>query len=86
MPETVSNDGQVKVVNGNKLISFDAQPEIQDGRTMVPVRAISETFGYKVTYVERAGKSIVQLSKGDLTVELTIGETGSFVSKLVCQI
>ena len=43
---------------------------------MVPVRAISETFGYKLTYVERAGKSVVQLSKGDLTVELTIGETG----------
>lgn len=76
LPETVSNDGQVKVVSGNKLISFDAQPEIQDGRTMVPVRAISETFGYKVTYAERAGKSIVQLSKGELTVELTIGETG----------
>jgi sugar lactone lactonase YvrE len=76
LPETVSNDGHVKVVSGNKLISFDAQPEIQDGRTMVPVRAISETFGYKVTYAERAGKSIVQLSKGDLTVELTIGETG----------
>lgn len=76
LPEAVSNDGQVKVVSGNKLISFDAQPEIQDGRTMVPVRAISETFGYKVTYVEQAGKSIVQLSKGDLTVELTIGETG----------
>ncbi|KRF03865.1 copper amine oxidase [Paenibacillus sp. Soil766] len=76
LPETVSNDGQVKVVSGNKLISFDTQPEIQDGRTMVPVRAISETFGYKVTYVERDGKSIVQLSKGDLTVELTIGETG----------
>jgi sugar lactone lactonase YvrE len=76
LPEAVSNDGQVKVVSGNKLISFDAQPEIQDGRTMVPVRAISETLGYKVTYAERAGKSIVQLSKGDLTVELTIGETG----------
>lgn len=76
LPANISNDGQVKVVSGNKLISFDAQPEIQDGRTMVPVRAISETFGYKVTYVERAGKSVVQLSKGDLTVELTIGETG----------
>lgn len=76
LPANVSKDGLVKVVSGNKLISFDAQPEIQDGRTMVPVRAISETFGYKVTYVERAGKSVVQLSKGDLTVELTIGETG----------
>lgn len=76
LPAEVSNDGQVKVVSGTKLISFDAQPEINDGRTMVPVRAISEAFGYTVTYVERAGKSIVQLTKGDLSVELTIGETG----------
>ncbi|MDR6548934.1 stalk domain-containing protein [Paenibacillus qinlingensis] len=76
LPGDVSKDGQVKVVSGNKLIAFDVQPEIQDGRTMVPVRAISETFGYKVTYVEKAGKSVVQLAKGDLTVEVTIGETG----------
>jgi hypothetical protein len=76
LPGNLANNNEVKVVNGDKVISFDAEPEIQGGRTMVPVRAISETFGYEVKYVERAGKSIVQLIKGDVTVELTIGETG----------
>ncbi|GGI45407.1 hypothetical protein GCM10008018_11920 [Paenibacillus marchantiophytorum] len=74
LPTNIGNDKQVKVVSGSSLISFDAQPEFQDGRTMVPVRAISETFGYEVKYAERAGKSIVQLTKGDATIELTIGE------------
>jgi sugar lactone lactonase YvrE len=76
LPAGLEKNDQVKVVNGDKVISFDAQPEIQGGRTMVPVRAISETFGYEVKYIELAGKSIVQLIKGDITVELTIGETG----------
>ncbi|MDQ0889996.1 sugar lactone lactonase YvrE [Paenibacillus sp. V4I9] len=76
LPGNLANNNQVKVVNGDKVISFDAEPEIQGGRTMVPVRAISEAFGYEVKYVEQAGKSVVQLIKGDVTVELTIGETG----------
>ncbi|MBD0381097.1 stalk domain-containing protein [Paenibacillus sedimenti] len=76
LPSNLPDNQEVKVVNGNKVIEFDAQPEIEGGRTMVPVRAISETFGYEVKYVEQDGKSIVQLLNGDVTIELTIGETG----------
>ncbi|WNR43173.1 NHL domain-containing protein [Paenibacillus roseipurpureus] len=76
LPSSIAADSQVKVVSGNKQIEFDAQPEIENGRTMVPVRAISETFGYKVSYAERDGKKIVELSKGADSVELVIGETG----------
>ncbi|MDF2647454.1 MAG: copper amine oxidase [Paenibacillus sp.] len=76
LPGNLANNNAVKVVNGDKVISFDAEPEIQGGRTMVPVRAISETFGYEVKYARQAGKSVVQLIKDDVTVELTIGETG----------
>lgn len=75
LPGNLENNDQVKVVIGNKVISFDAQPEIQGGRTMVPVRAISEAFGYDVKYAELDGKSVVQLIKDDVTVELTIGQT-----------
>lgn len=76
LPGNLENNDQVKVVNGNKVISFDAEPEIQGGRTMVPVRAISEAFGYEVKYAELDGKSVVQLMKEDVTVELIIGQTG----------
>lgn len=57
LPANLASQG-IKVVNGDKAISFDAQPEIQDGRTMVPVRAISETFGFEVKYAEQAGKKL----------------------------
>ncbi|MFC5451700.1 stalk domain-containing protein [Paenibacillus aestuarii] len=76
LPQDLAADDQVKVVNGHTRIQFDAQPEIRDGRTMVPVRAISEAFGYEVKYVQREGGAVVQLIKGDVTVELTIGQTG----------
>ncbi|MFD0695819.1 stalk domain-containing protein [Paenibacillus sp. GCM10027628] len=76
LPVNLPNNQEVKDVNGNKVIEFDAQPEIEGGRTMVPVRAISEAFGYEVKYVEQDGKSIVRLVKGDVTIELTIGDTG----------
>ncbi|TXK86030.1 stalk domain-containing protein [Paenibacillus sp. N3.4] len=76
LPNDIAKGQPIKVVNDSHVITFDAQPENVDGRTMVPVRAISETFGYEVKYVEQAGESVVQLIKGDVTVELTIGQTG----------
>ncbi|MCD1259089.1 copper amine oxidase [Paenibacillus athensensis] len=66
----------VKVVHNHDAITFDAQPEVIDGRTMVPVRAIGEAFGYEVKYEEKNGVKAVQLVKGDVTVELYIGKTG----------
>lgn len=36
-------------VNGEQ-IQLDASPQLVQGRTMVPVRAISEAFGYEVTW------------------------------------
>ncbi|NEW08711.1 copper amine oxidase [Paenibacillus sp. SYP-B3998] len=76
LPKYVPNNQPIKVVNGSKLIEFDAQPENQSGRTMVPIRAISEALGYEVKYVEQEGKTIVQLVKGEVTIELTIGHEG----------
>lgn len=74
LPSDLPKNNQVKVVLDTGVIAFDAQPEIVNGRTMVPVRAITEALGYKVTFddVTRA----VQLSKNGTTVELYVGKTG----------
>ncbi|WP_248924915.1 stalk domain-containing protein [Paenibacillus hamazuiensis] len=74
LPANLPKDDSVKVAYGSKWIEFDAQPEIVNDRTMVPVRAITETLGYKVTYSDE-GRS-VQLSKGNVTIELYIDKTG----------
>lgn len=74
LPANLPKDGNVKVVLDLQWIEFDALPEIVDGRTMVPVRAITEALGYTVTFDDAT--RAVQLKKGTEAVELTIGKTG----------
>ena len=44
-------DSNIMKVNG-KEISLDASAYLEDGRTLVPVRAISEGLGKKVSYID----------------------------------
>ncbi|MFH5185458.1 stalk domain-containing protein [Paenibacillus sp. TAB 01] len=74
LPTGLPQNDEVKVVLGSTPISFEVQPEIVNGRTMVPVRAVTEALGYKVEYKEEDRS--VQLTKGDVTVVLHIGQTG----------
>ncbi|UUZ93906.1 hypothetical protein LJK87_04300 [Paenibacillus sp. P25] len=73
-PDPVPQDDRIKVVLDSKWIEFDAQPEIVNGRTMVPVRAIAEALGYKVGFDEST--RTVQLVKDAVTIELYVGRTG----------
>lgn len=69
-----SNDETIKVklcnytdVNGKwvgeKYIKFDVEPQIIDGRTMVPIRAVAEELGYKVDWVDNNGIKLVTIFK-----------------------
>lgn len=71
LPSELPKDDNIKVVLDNKQIIFDSKPEITAGRTMVPMRKIAEALGYKVTYIDIG--QIIQMSKGNLTIELAIG-------------
>jgi sugar lactone lactonase YvrE len=76
LPADIKADGQLKVVYGNQKLEFEAQPELTNGRTMVPVRVISERLGFGVAYSEDAatGEQTIDLSKAGTTVRLTIGK------------
>ncbi|WP_281886091.1 stalk domain-containing protein [Paenibacillus sp. YYML68] len=74
LPANLPQDDSVKVVLNNDWITFDAQPEITNGRTMVPVGAISEALGYKVTFDDAT--RAIQLIKDDVTIELYVDRTG----------
>lgn len=66
-----SSYGGIKVyVNGSKLY-FDVEPEITNGRTMVPLRAIFEALGAEVEW--DGATSTVYAYRGNESVELTIG-------------
>ncbi|WP_159881314.1 stalk domain-containing protein [Paenibacillus puerhi] len=76
LPASITADGDrtVKVALDQREIVFDAAPEIDNGRTMVPVRAITEALGYEVTFDEET--RAVRLAKDGVAIELYVGRTG----------
>lgn len=71
LPDDLPQNDQVKVVFENQIVSFDAQPEIVKGRTMVPVRALSEIMGFEVGFDD--SERTIELTKGDVRIGLQIG-------------
>ena len=65
--------GSTDMIVNNEIVNGDAAPYVADGRTMVPIRALTETFGAKVDYDNDA--KTVTIVDGDTTVVMTIGET-----------
>lgn len=50
--ETENNDGEIVVKVDGRKVKFDQPPIIQDGRTLVPVRAACEAMGINVEWIE----------------------------------
>lgn len=68
--------GQIGVmVNGTYIQFPDAAPEMTDGRTMVPVRALVEALGGEVDYEYANQKDSVRLFIDKYTIQFTIGST-----------
>jgi len=60
----------ITVIVGGAEVYADVDPIIVDGRTMLPARAVFESFGAKVSYVDNEKKVIA--TKGDTTVTFVI--------------
>jgi sugar lactone lactonase YvrE len=71
LPSEVVQDDQLKVVLDSEIITFDEAPELANGRTMVPVRAVSEALGYVVEFENN--DQTIKLTKGNITVALYVG-------------
>lgn len=62
--------GQINVMVNGKCVKFtDAAPEVAEGRTMVPFRAIFETLGAEISYEDGTIHAVL----GDMALDLTIG-------------
>jgi len=70
LPNDLPKDRAVKLVYGQKIIATEAAPEVVGVRTMVPLRAVTETLGYKV---DAQNKGSVRISNGDVVYELVAG-------------
>lgn len=71
------------LIDGRALIA-DVSPIIQNGRTLVPLRAIFDALGAEVMW-NNEDRSI-KAAKGDLTVQLQIGNTTAIINGAAVQI
>ncbi|MBO8170222.1 MAG: copper amine oxidase N-terminal domain-containing protein [Thermoanaerobacteraceae bacterium] len=70
-------EGVKAFVNGKKP-NFDVQPRVENGRTLVPFRALGEAFGALINW--DAATQTVSFEKGDTLVQLPIGQTIALVN------
>lgn len=71
LPVRADGDGDIRIIWNNEVISLDVQPQIVQGRTMVPVRHIGQAFGYDVDW--DGSTQQVTLTHDKRTVVLQVG-------------
>lgn len=67
----VYGDDDIRVTLDGNEIAFDVPPQIIDGRTLVPMRAIFEALGAEVEWSQELQTVIAE--KDDLFITMTIG-------------
>jgi hypothetical protein len=73
MAATGSAASGIRVLFDEQEVQFDANPFIEAGRTLVPVRALAERLGFTVGWDQPEQK--ITLTKGDSTILLWIGSS-----------
>ena len=70
-PASVAQTGLRVMLNGNYISFPDVQPELKNGRTMVPFRALAEAMGGTVTFSQDGTVACVL---GDTSLSFVLGE------------
>lgn len=65
-------------LDGEQILDSDAQPEIKNNRTMIPIRSLAERLGATVEWVQESQQ--VVMSRAGTTVIMTLGETAATVN------
>lgn len=65
---------EITVTLDGENMEFDVQPIIENGRTLVPMRAIFEALGCAVTYTDQGGIPVVTAKRGDEYMMIIVGE------------
>lgn len=71
-------DGDISVYYNAAEISFDVKPQIINGRTMVPIRAIFEKMGAAVEWDQAT--STATCIKGDTIVKMTVNSDVMYIN------
>ena len=71
--------GSVQLFINGRYIQGDVSPRIENSRTMVPLRLVSETLGYDVKW-NKAERSI-HIAQGNRAMDLTLNSKVAFVTE-----
>lgn len=74
----VSVTPQIKVLLDGQALIFDVPPVLEEGRILVPLRAVSEALGAKVQWLPETRQVTAQ--KEDRRLELTVGSSEAYRS------
>lgn len=74
---SVENEDIKVSINGH-ILTFDAIPEVREGRTMVPMRTIFEALGMTVEW--QASSQTVTAEKENLEIVLRLGSSSAWVN------
>lgn len=83
-PAAGAQGAAIRIMINGKLQSFEQAPFIENGRTLVPLRAIFEALSAQVQW-DDATKTVTA-TRGDRTVQLTIGQAEATVSGQTVQL
>lgn len=67
---TATADSDIRVTLNGTQIQFDSAPVIQNGRTLVPIRAIFEAMGMSVSWDNNTKKILAFGDNGVITMEI----------------
>lgn len=70
--------GSAQIIVNNDVVKCDAAPLIQDGRTYVPLRALSSIFDARCDY--NSDTQQVTITKNDTVIAMNIGEAAFTVN------
>lgn len=71
-----ASTGEVRLVVNGAEVNTDVPPVLEDGQTLVPIRALSEGMGYAVVWDESAQTVTIT---GDRVIILTVGRREALV-------
>ncbi|MBQ3111247.1 MAG: copper amine oxidase N-terminal domain-containing protein [Clostridia bacterium] len=71
-------EGDISVYYNAAEVNFDVKPQIINGRTMVPIRAIFEKMGAYVAWDQAT--STATCTKGDIVVKMTVNSNIMYVN------
>lgn len=75
--EGKQKNDRITVWIDNKQVEMDTPPDVRDGRTMVPIRAVAEALGADVTWRGETGR--IEMVRAGRSVVMELGSTGAMV-------